>query len=176
MVHYRRLRICGGCYFFTIALKNRKLKILTQYARLLHESWHIVKNRHPFETISYVILPDHLHFIWQMPEHDYDFSTRIRLLKAQFTRKLIAVTNDFTKNKRGEYNIWPNRYWEHMIRNEKDYENHVNYIHYNPVKHGLVKSVRNWPYSSFHRYVKAEILPAQWGAGDDNLYLPYDVE
>lgn len=163
MVNYRRNLIKGGTFFFTVTLKDRQSDILFRQIDLLKTAFQTVQKEKPYFTKAIVILPEHLHAIWQLPENDLDYEGRWRKIKSLFTRKLAKAGIISGKNKRGEYNLWQPRYWEHTIRDEIDFENHVNYIHYNPVKHGLVKQVCDWQYSSFHRYVKEGTLTKDWG-------------
>jgi putative transposase len=123
-----------------------------------------VQDRHPFETIAICILPDHMHAIWSLPEGDSDFSLRWSLIKSAFTRGLKLET-DRTPSKiaKRERGLWQRRYWEHAIRDDRDLAHHVDYIHFNPVKHGYVSRVVDWPHSSFHRYVANGTLPSDWG-------------
>ncbi len=163
MVNYRRIKIQGGCYFFTVALHNRNLTLLTEHIDVLRRSMRTVQRRLPFKTEAIVILPEHLHAIWTLPPKDHDYPERWRQIKGLFTRDIIKRNIKLQNVGKGEYNLWQRRYWEHTIVNENDYENHVNYIHYNPVKHGYVKQTKDWPYSSFHTYVKKGILTIHWG-------------
>ncbi|HTM63462.1 MAG TPA: transposase [Gammaproteobacteria bacterium] len=165
MVRYRRYKVKGGTYFFTVALLDRKSTVLTDCIVGFRESLKRVLTLHPFKIHAIVVLPDHFHAIWEMPDDDDNFSIRMRLLKNLFTRYAIKSGYRIGTNLRGEKNFWQRRFWEHVIRDEKDFENHVNYIHYNPVKHGLVERVIDWPYSSFHRYVQKGILTKSWGSG-----------
>ena len=107
-------------------------------------------------------MPDHLHTIWTLPENDADYSSRWRAIKSRFTRRLRTQGAPLQANSKGEYALWQRRYWEHTIRDEDDLQKHVDYIHYNPVKHGLVNRVTDWPYSSFHRYVRRGWLSQDW--------------
>jgi len=169
MTGYRRNFIQGGCYFFTLNLADRRQRLLTERIELLRASFHNVRARHPFGIEFMVVLPDHLHAIWSLPEGDADFSTRWRLIKATFSRALPqgeAVSRSRTN--KGERGIWQRRYWEHTLRDESDFARHADYIHFNPVKHGHVARVQDWPYSSFHRMVKRGVYPADW-AGDRTL-------
>ena len=163
MVNYRRVYIEGGMYFFTVTLKNRKSNTLTNHIDTLRDSFAFVKKHQPFDIIAIVILPEHLHCIWQLPNNDDNYAGRWRAIKSRFTRSLIKLGINLHKNNRGEYNLWQARYWEHTIRDEADLLHHINYIHYNPVKHGWVNSVKDWPYSSFHRFVAQGQLAANWG-------------
>lgn len=116
--------------------------------------------RHPFSIVAMVVLPEHLHCVWTLPENDSNYSTRWLLIKAAFTR---ATGSGCAKGGRGRQSLWQPRFWEHTIRDDRDLERHVDYIHFNPVKHGCVARVRDWPYSSFHRYVRAQMMPEDWG-------------
>jgi putative transposase len=149
---YRRLLIPGGTYFFTLATYHRK-KIfhIPHHIDLLHESCRRVQTRHPFIILAAVILPDHLHMIWTLPEHDADFSMRWRLIKAGFTIEYAKIT--------GDAQPWQNRYWEHYLGNDQDLERHITYIHYNPVKHGWVEQPEDWKYSSIHHFMQAGSYP-----------------
>ncbi|UGV26901.1 transposase [Rhodopseudomonas boonkerdii] len=164
MTSYRRSVVSGGCFFFTVNLADRRRQLLTEHADHLRGAFRSV--RRPFTMDAIVVLPDHLHAIWTLPEGDADFATRWRLIKAYFSRH-VALGEDVSRSRilRGERGIWQRRFWEHTIRDERDYERHVDYIHFNPVKHGHVTRVRDWPYSSFHRFVARGIYPKDW-AGD----------
>jgi putative transposase len=123
----------------------------------------MVQRRHPFKTIAACVLPDHIHALWKLPEGDADFSTRWNLIKSGFSRGLDPQLRSASKVVKREKGIWQRRYWEHAIRDDSDFQRHVDYIHYNPVKHGYVTKVGDWLHSSFHRYVERGILPADWG-------------
>ena len=168
MVKYRRYRVRGGVYFFTVVLKDRRSDLLVRHVDILRKAILNVKEVYPFEINSIVVLPDHIHAIWTLPEGDDDFSRRWNLIKGNFTKRVNEYHRNIKKDNRNEYNLWQSRYWEHMIKNEIDYEKHVNYIHYNPVKHGLVKRIREWRYSSFHRFVRQGILPINWSDGNED--------
>lgn len=169
-MQYRRAFIPGGCYFFTLVTKNRrKLFIDNATVDVLRNAFRKVMVNRPFEINAMVVLPDHLHCIWTLPEDDADFSTRWRLIKTWFTKHCdpdLRRVPEPIQARRGEQSIWQHRYWEHLLKDEADYRHHVDYIHYNPVKHGLALNPMDWPYSSFRRYVKAGILPKNWGAAE----------
>ncbi len=164
MTNYRRARIAGATYFFTVNLTERSQTLLLDYIALLRIAFRDVRIKHPFEIDANVVLPDHLHAIWTLAPDDSDFALRWRLIKTIFSRGLPRderrSTSRQSKHERG---FWQRRYWEHLIRDEADFSRHVDYIHMNPVKHELVKRVADWPHSSFHRYVKAAVLPVDWG-------------
>jgi putative transposase len=171
MSRYRRANIEGGAFFFTLALANRSSDLLIREIDRPRRAYKLVQERLPFETIAICILPDHLHALWLLPDGDADFSSRWSLFKSGFSRGLpAAVSRSASKTAKREKGIWQRRYWEHAIRDDTDVERHVDYIHYNPVKHGLVSRVTDWPYSSFHGYVERGILSADWGG--DLIDLP----
>ncbi len=166
MTSYRRNFISGGSFFFTVNLADRSLALLTVHIDLLRAAFRETRERHPFTIDAIVVLPEHLHAVWTMPDGDADFATRWRQIKSAFSRKL-APDEPVSSSRvaRAERGIWQRRYWEHTIRNEEDYARHIDYVHINPVKHGLVKRVCDWAPSSFHRHVDLGIYPADW-AGD----------
>jgi len=164
MPRYIRAKIEGGTFFFTVTLADRSSNLLLQHIVLLRQAYRSTRDHHPFETIAICILPDHLHAIWRLPGDDANFSLRWNLIKGGFSRTLPNITpRSPSKIAKREKGIWQRRYWEHVIRNNEDLERHINYIHFNPVKHGLVTRVCDWPHSSFHRYVARDVLPADWG-------------
>ncbi|CCE11988.1 conserved hypothetical protein [Bradyrhizobium sp. STM 3843] len=166
MTDYRRNFIPGGSFFFTVNLMDRKLALLTAHLEILRTAFRETRERHPFTIDAIVILPDHLHTIWTLPEGDDDYATRWRLIKSSFSRNIPGGERiSASRVAKGERGIWQRRYWEHTIRNETDFARHVDYIHINPVKHGLVTRVRDWMPSSFHQMVKSGAYPMDW-AGD----------
>jgi putative transposase len=164
MAQYRRIKIKGGTYFFTVNCHQRSENtLLTDNIGLLRLAFRNVKAKHPFHIDAIVILPDHLHCIWTLPANDADFKTRWSLIKANFSRGISKVEKrSQSRIKRRERGIWQRRYWEHLIRDELDFQRHVDYIHWNPVKHRWVKRVADWPHSSFHTYVRKGILSRDW--------------
>jgi len=165
MSHYRRLEIEGGAFFFTLALADRSGHLLVRHVERLRRAYAEVEKQLPFETVAIRILPDHMHALWQLPSQDADYAARWSRFKSGFSRGLPTVKRSASKTAKREKGTWQRRYWEHAVRNDADFERHVNYIHYNPVKHGLVARVAEWPFSTFHRYVAQGMLPADW-AGD----------
>jgi putative transposase len=165
MVRCRRNFVPGGTYFFTVTLADRTSSLLVQHVDILRMAFRIARQERPFTIEAIVILPEHLHAIWTLPSGDSDFSGRWKRIKAYVTHRLVAAGVPVERHRNGEYALWQRRFWEHTIRDERDFERHVDYIHFNPVKHKLVGRVRDWPYSSFHRYVRRGLLPADW-AGD----------
>ncbi|MGH8352507.1 MAG: REP-associated tyrosine transposase, partial [Pseudomonas sp.] len=155
-------------YFFTLNLADRKTDSLTRHIHHLREAFREVQSRHPFAIPAAVVLPDHLHCLWELPEGDSDFATRWGLIKAAFSRALPATEpRSASRRARGERGIWQRRFWEHRIRDDEDYRRHVEYIHFNPVKHGHAVRAANWPYSSFKRFVDAGLYPENWGMAID---------
>jgi putative transposase len=163
MPQYRRAKINGSTFFFTIVLADRSSHLLVEQIDRLRQAYRVVQERRPFETVAVCILPDHVHAIWTLPEDDADFSTRWSLIKSGFSRGLDARPRSQSKLAKREKGVWQRRYWEHAIRNEADLERHIDYVHFNPVKHGHVTHVADWPHSSFHRYVERGVLVADWG-------------
>ena len=166
-MQYRRVYTKGACYFFTLVTEQRRPIFKNdQQIKILRESFKKVKQKYPFKIDAIVVLPDHIHCIWTLPEGDQDYSTRWRLIKTGFTKQCdtsIIQSPNHTRTRKKQQAIWQHRFWEHMIRNEQDYQHHVEYIHYNPVKHGLVKQASDWPYSSLHQYINDGIVPRNWG-------------
>jgi putative transposase len=166
MTAYRRNLVFGATYFFTVNLADRRLSLLTDHVDALRAAFRHARSRHPFTIDAVVVLPDHLHTVWTLPEADADFPTRWRLIKSYFSRSLpVGEHLSPSRTDKGERGIWQRRYWEHTIRDNDDFSRHADYIHFNPVKHGHVSRVRDWPYSSFHRMVRLGILAEDW-AGD----------
>jgi putative transposase len=164
-MRYRRAEAPGTTYFFTVNLADRQRRLLVEHVDMLREVMRGVRQRHPFVIEAIVILPDHLHALWTLPKDDADFATRWSLIKAGFSRRLPPGERiNPSRAAKRERGIWQRRYWEHLIRNDEDFARHVDYIHWNPCKHGHANSPVDWPYSSFHRFVAAGILPADWGA------------
>ena len=165
MPDYRRWYQPGGTWFFTVNLLDRRSSTLVDHTDLLRRAFRRVRAKYPFDMLAIVVLPNHLHCIWTLPPNDADFSKRWRLIKARFSRELSGHgPGSRSRCKRRERGVWQRRFWEHSIRDENDLNRHINYIHYNPVKHGLLPSPIDWPHSSFHRYVRLGILPTHWSA------------
>ena len=166
MPNYVRPKLEGACWFFTVNIADRRSRVLIDQIDKLRAATIKVRRSLPFHIDAFVVLPDHLHAVWTLPEGDSDFSTRWRLIKAQFSRAVPLVGRaSQSRLDRRERGIWQRRFWEHAIRDDNDYQRHVAYCYFNPVKHGLVDRVREWPYSSFHRDVRAGLLPLEWGDG-----------
>ncbi|HTB01990.1 MAG TPA: transposase [Bradyrhizobium sp.] len=163
MPRYVRAKIKGSVFFFTVVLAERPSSLLVDEIDRLRQVYRTVYQRRPFETIGICVLPDHIHAVWALPEGDADFSARWSLIKSGFSRGLAPRSRSASKVNKREKGIWQRRYWEHAIRDDADLERHVDYIHFNPVKHGHVTRVVDWPHSSFHRYVERGLLAADWG-------------
>ena len=162
-MQYRRNYVKGGTYFFTVNLLDRNKSLLVEHIDLLRESIRFVKSQRPFYIDAWVVLPDHLHAVLTLPDDDVDYSSRQREIKKRFSKSLPKT--EFltqTRKRKNERGIWQRRFWEHTIRDDNDYWHHVNYVHFNPLKHGLVSQVADWPYSSFHRAVKQGIYANNW--------------
>lgn len=176
MPHYIRSRVEGGIYFFTVVTYHR-LPILTceNSREILRAAWLDAENRFPFETLAICLLPDHLHCLWKLPSGDANYSTRWSEIKRLFTRNYLTEVGSNEKRnasriKRQEGTIWQRRFWEHTIADEADYEFHLDYIHFNPIKHGYVSRAADWPWSSFQRFVKEGIYDPDWaGSAQDRL-------
>ena len=169
MVNYRRSFVPGGTFFFTVTLKNRRSNLLIERIGLLKDAFNKVKEMHPFIMKAYVIMPEHLHMIWELPIGDANYSLRWKKIKALFTKSIIKAGLELSRTKHNECRLWQRRFWEHMIKDESDLENHVNYIHYNPIKHGLVEELRDWPHSLFHYYVQSGRICEGWGSSRPSI-------
>jgi putative transposase len=146
---------------------------MVHHVDALRTAFRIARQERPFAIEAIVILPEHLHAIWTLPPGDSDFSRRWKRIKAYFTHRLVAAGVPVKRHHNGEYAFWQRRFWEHTIRNETDFERHVDYVHFNPVKHKLVPRVREWPYSSFHVYVRRGLLPADWAGNVDEPVMDF---
>ena len=167
-MQYRRANVKGGTYFFTVNLFDRKGSLLVDEIYILRNAMSLAIQRHPFTIDAIVILPEHLHALWTLPQGDNDFATRWMLIKTGFSRQILKGEHCIaSRKKKGERGIWQRRYWEHFIRDERDYNHHVEYIHYNPVKHGYVNRASDWQYSSIHRFIANGTIDRNWGVGMD---------
>ena len=161
MTDYRRAKFCGGYYFFTLITHDRRGFLVTDLGRrCLRKAWQSVSDKHPFEIIAVCLLPEHLHCVLKLPEGDNDYSLRWQLIKKAFTRNYLSeggveYAQSASRVRKRERGVWQRRFWEHQIRDETDLQNHVDYIHYNPVKHGLVGDVEDWPWSTYHRFIRS---------------------
>ena len=169
MPDYRRAWHPGGTYFFTVnPLQRHDNDLLIRHIGLLRAVVKSVRQRHPFAIHGWVVLPEHRHCVIELPPKDANYATRWRLIKMGFSKGLPCTERRSAAHiRRGERGIWQRRYWEHLIRDERDYRAHMDYVHINPVKHGLVEPVADWPYSTFHRLVAEGVYPADWGGGHE---------
>ena len=180
MPEYRRWLLPGGTYFLTL-VTDRRRPLFADETNVSHlrKALRVVRDERPFDVVAAVVLPDHIHFLWALPPEDADFSSRVGRVKVGFTRllaadgpsKRLADGADPAGNAHGssssrkrhrEASVWQRRFWEHAIRDERDLERHMDYIHYNPVKHGLAECPHEWPYSSFEKWVRAGVYEATW--------------
>ncbi len=168
---YRRARVAGASYFLTLTLLDRRNDLLTRHIDLLRETVRATKDRHPFHIDAWVVLPEHMHCVWTLPEGDSEVALRWKAIRFAFSQGL-----DKTEPRRlhqlirGERGLWQRRYWRQRIADDLDYQRHLDYIHFDPVRHGYVSQAREWPYSSFHRAVRDGLYPADWtgsGCTDD---------
>ncbi|HEX5277943.1 MAG TPA: transposase [Fluviicoccus sp.] len=176
MPDYRRAWHPGGTFFFTVNLLQRHQNdLLIRHIDLLRQSVKQVRERHPFTIHGWVVLPEHIHCLLELPSQDADYATRWRLIKGGFSRALPCTERrNEARQRRGERGIWQRRYWEHMIRDEDDFRAHMDYIHINPVKHGYVERVRDWPYSTFRHLVSDGLYSLDWGGGREDAVCAPD--
>ena len=166
MPNYRRNRISGATYFFTVNLLDRRSDLLVLQIDALRDAVRKVRSRSPFRIDAWVVLPEHMHCLWTLPDGDADFPGRWRNIKTAFSKSLPATEQrSGVMLRRGERGIWQRRYWEHTIRDDRDYAVHMDYIHFNPVKHGLTDKPGDWRYSSFQRCVTGCLYPRDWLGG-----------
>jgi len=171
MPNYRRYRVPGGTYFFTVNLLERRLDLLVRHIDDLRVAVRATKRDRPFHIDAWVILPDHMHALWTLPPGDDDFSNRWKSIKIRFVQKLPRTERrSKVRSAKGERGIWQRRFWEHVIRDDRDYENHMDYLHFNPVKHGYVNFVKDWPHSTFHRYVREGVYDENWGGNSNKTF------
>ena len=172
MPDYRRWYVPGGTYFFTVVVEQRRHILCDEMAhRCLHEAIATIRAKRPIELVAFVLLPEHFHTVWTLPQGDSNYPTRLRRIKEEFTQSYLAhggseAPRSHSKEEKNERGVWQRRYWEHTVQNEEDLKRCVDYIHWNPKKHGYVTNVRDWPWSSFHRYVELGEYTRDWGADD----------
>jgi putative transposase len=172
MPDYRRNRVPGGTFFFTVNLANRRSDLLVREIDALRSATRRVKMERPFHIDAWVILPEHMHCIWTLPEGDTDYSGRWRAIKTWFSKALpnVELTTPEALARDGR-KVWQKRFWEHTIRDERDYGAHMDYVHFNPVKHGLVPNAAAWPYSTFRKCVALGLYDSAWAAASDGDVL-----
>jgi putative transposase len=175
MANYRRLCTPGACYFFTLVTYRRQPILCDESIRTaLRKAIEQTREKYPFEIYAWVLLSDHLHAIWTLPPGDVNYSLSWQQIKRKVS---LAAAKDYSrpewqtpsKTKHREATLWQRRYWEHQIRDHTDFQHHLNYCHYNPVKHGLVQNTQHWPYSTFHRYVKMGFYDEDWASVPDEI-------
>ena len=170
MTQYRRNRVAGGTYFFTVVAAHRANGPLVEHIANLRAAFRLVIAEHPFEIEAIVILPDHLHALWTLPQGDADYATRWKKIKTNFSKRLPRneprESRSASRTAKGERGIWQRRYWEHTIRDDDDFGAHCDYIHFNPVKHGYARVVGDWPHSTFRQYVDRGVYPMDWGGSE----------
>ena len=176
MRKYTRLKTAGACYFFTVVTYNRrKILCLPEVREALRYAINTVRQTMPFDIIAWVLLPEHLHCIWKLPAKDDNYSIRWAKIKTIVTKQckhLAASKVTITQARKREVGLWQSRFWEHQIRDDRDLENHLNYIHYNPVKHGYCQVAGQWQYSTLQRYIRQGKYSEHWGQG---LVLPDNI-
>lgn len=176
MPEYRRIKQAGGTYFFTVVTHGRR-PILTypQVRQALREGIFQVRQSMPFSIEAWVLLPDHLHAIWTLPEHDVRYAARWAVIKSCVTKRCKNLSGpgenvSLSRSRRKEGAVWQRRFWDHIIRDELDFHRHLDYLHWNPVKHGYAKTPMDWPYSTIHRFVAQGFYPQNWGGDSIGEY------
>jgi putative transposase len=171
MPNYRRNRVPGGTYFFTVNLRDRRSDLLVAEIEALRGSVRSTRARHPFHIDAWVVLPDHMHCLWTLPPDDVDYSGRWRAMKKSFSKAIPPnERRSPVRQQSGERGIWQRRFWEHTIRGDADHAGHMDYVHFNPVKHGFVEQAADWPFASFHRAVAQGLYPADWNVRMTGLW------
>jgi len=172
MSNYIRAKIKGGTYFFTLITFNRRPLFNEELARIcLRSSFKETREKYPFKIDAICLLPDHLHCIWTLPKHDENFSIRWSMIKGRFSIQYLKKggidgKRNKSRSKKGEAALWQRRFWEHCIRDNEDMNKHIDYIHYNPVKHRYVKKPFDWEWTSFHKYLKINKYSPEWGTNE----------
>ncbi len=181
MSNYHRVYVPGGTYFFTLVTYNRAPFLTLPKSRdALRESWKKVHDSFPFELLAFCLLPEHLHCIWKLPENDFNYPLRWQKIKEGFTRQInkgMFPESGISRSRRlkREALVWQRRFWEHTIRDQEDFRRHFDYVHFNPVKHGLVKKVKDWPWSTFHKHVSCGIYREDWGNRTDESAFSLNI-
>ncbi len=169
MPDYRRHRVPGGRYFFTLALADRRSDLLVREIAALRAAVARTRTLHPFRIDAWVVLPEHMHAVWTLPEGDAAYSVRWALIKRWFSAAIPpGEDRSASRAAKGERGLWQRRFWEHTVRDDADFARHVDYVHFNPVKHGLAASAADWPYSSFRRAVARGCYPVTWALRDED--------
>lgn len=171
MPYYRRAHVPGGTFFFTVVTEQRAELLTTEPARaILRNAVQECRQRWPFRIDAFVLLKDHLHALWTLPPGDTEYPKRWAWIKKEFSKAWIAAGGEeretsSSRRRRRRRGVWQRGFWEHTIRDDRDFALHFDYIHYNPVKHDLVSSVRDWPFSTFHRWSRLGVYHPEWGSG-----------
>ena len=182
MSDYRRAYVPGGSFFFTVVTERRAPIFRTETARtILGSAIRHCRRKWPFRLDALVLLDEHCHAIWTLPAGDTRYSARWGFIKKEFTQVWLALegleqSRSESRLKQRRRGVWQRRFWEHALRDDNDYARHFDYVHYNPVKHGYVERVRDWPYSTFHRYVKQGVYDADWGGADFDASVFDDLD
>jgi len=182
MPEYKRAFSPGGTFFFTVVTARRRPILISPPAlQALRSAMRETMDQRPFSIDAIVILPDHLHCIWSLPPGDADFAIRWRLIKSRFTRKFLAgggreAVRSKSRVAHGERGIWQRRYWEHTIRDETSFFALCDYIHYNPVKHGVATCPHKWPHSSFAQFVREHRYSNTWNCACESNRRPVDFD
>jgi putative transposase len=182
MPNYRRYRVPGGTYFFTVVTYRRRRIFIGETARqCLRDAMETIRAKRPFDMPAIILLPEHLHAIWKLPRGDDDYSTRWKRIKEKFTISWLAAGGTEapltpSRRKRQERGVWQRRFWEHLIEDEHDFERHFDYIHYNAVKHREVNCPKDWPHSSFHRWAAKGVYEPDWGCSRHGPLLFDDLD
>ena len=177
MPDYRRAFRPGGTFFFAVVTEDRAPILCAPAARrILHAAIAECRASHPFDLTAIVLLPDHLHAIWTLPQDDTDFSSRWAAIKARLTHNWLRSGHRERPRSRSRFKhrnrgVWQRRFWEHAIRDESDFEKHLHYVHYNPIKHALARCAHAWPHSTFQKWVKADVYVASWQCGCNGTVL-----
>lgn len=163
MSRYIRPRVPGASVFFTVTLADRRSRLLVDHVEALREAVRQTMIVRTFRIDAWVVLPDHLHAVWTLPESDADYSVRWKDIKTSFTKSVgLTGRRSASKVAKGEAGIWQRRFWEHHIRDERDFVTHLRYCWWNPVKHGLVERAVDWPWSSIHRDIRRGQVDPEW--------------
>ena len=169
MPNFRRSILPGGTFFFTVVAEQRARILCGEHARkILGETLRECRVQWSFQIDAFVLLPDHLHALWTLPAGDADYSKRWAWIKKEFSKSWLSIGGSeqevgSSRTRRRRRGVWQRGFWEHTIKDEKDYARHFDYIHWNPVKHGLVEAVCDWPFSTFHRWVRQGVYSRGWG-------------
>ena len=164
-MNYKRLFVPNSYIFITVVTNKRK-RILIDNIKFLREAFYITKKKYCFDIIAIIVNKDHFHMIIN-PKDVNSYPKIIGSIKATFT-KISNLNYDINKNR--ESNIWQRRYWEHTILNEEDLYKHIDYIHFNSMKHYNIVP-KNWVYSSFKKFVRNGYYDIDWCNFEDKYKI-----